>query len=57
MPKISPQALKEVEQAFEDWKEEVEASNLTQSSKETYIGHPNHFVRWLNDDFVPGGSK
>lgn len=54
MPKISPQALREVEQALREYEAEVSATKLTQPTKKTYLGHSRHFVRWLNDDFTPG---
>jgi hypothetical protein len=54
MPKVSLEALREVQQALERYEAEVEATNLTEDSKQTYLGHTRHFVRWLNDDFIPG---
>ena len=29
---------------------------LTRSSKDTYLLHARHFVRWLKDDFKPGAN-
>ena len=29
-------------------------SNLTSSTRKTYLQHPEHFVRWLACDFTPG---
>ncbi|MCE2469126.1 MAG: hypothetical protein J4F32_01130 [Dehalococcoidia bacterium] len=40
--------------ALENYVVEVKATNLAQSSKDTYIPHAEHFVRWLDDDFEPG---
>jgi hypothetical protein len=54
MPKVSREALREVEQALKQWEAEVKATKLTAPTKKTYLGHPRHFVRWLNDDFTPG---
>ncbi len=54
MAKISPEALREVQRALEEYEAEVQATNLTEDSKKTYLGHTRHFVRWLNDDFSPG---
>lgn len=34
---------------------ELEAAGLQQSAIETYYRHAMFFVRWLDDDFVPGG--
>ena len=56
MPEISPEALKTVQEALERYVLEVESSNCRPSSKWTYILHARHFVRWLDDDFEPGGT-
>ena len=52
--KISRQALEEVKAALEEYKKVVEATNLSRTTKDTYIDHPSAFVRWLYDDFEPG---
>ena len=52
--KISRQALEEVKTALEEYKKVVEATNLSRTTKDTYIDHPSAFVRWLYDDFEPG---
>lgn len=54
MPKISAAALREVQDALEQYRNEVEISNLKHKTKKTYIRHSGTFVRWLNDDFTPG---
>ena len=56
MAKISQDALIQVQAELENYITEVKASKLTQSSKDTYLLHAEHFVRWLDDDFVPGGQ-
>lgn len=56
MPRIPGQALRDVEQALEQYRAAVEASLLTPRSKETYLLHADHFVRWLKHDFEPGGT-
>ena len=43
-----------VREAFEDYRAEVEASNLAQASKATYLRHAETFVRWVEGDFQPG---
>lgn len=53
---IRAEALREVEEALERYEAEVQASRLSASAKETYLGHTRHFVRWLKGDFVPGGT-
>ena len=54
--KISPVALSEVQKALEDYQREVERSKLQPSTKRTYLTHATNFVRWLEDDFRPGGT-
>ena len=56
MPKISDDALRQVQEAFGRYENEVNAEALAASSKKTYILHAWHFVRWLDDDFEPGGT-
>ncbi len=55
MPKVGPVALAEVREALARYREEVEASKLRPSAKRTYLLHAGHFVRWLDDEFRPGG--
>lgn len=57
MPKIGPEALKEVNAAFARYTKAVESTDLSENSKSTYLGHAEHFVRWLRDDFTPGSRK
>jgi hypothetical protein len=40
---------------FNDYKEEVNESNLAPSSKKDYVIFAEMFVKWVNGDFVPGG--
>ena len=54
MPKIGQAALREVQDALERYKEVVEATEMTPTSKKTYLLHAEQFVRWLSDDFAPG---
>lgn len=54
MPKVSRETLREVQQALKRYETEVEATHLAGVSKQTYIVHTRHFVRWLNDAFTPG---
>ena len=56
MPKVSHAALNEVRDALERYKEVVEATEMTPKSKNTYLLHAEHFVRWLADDFQPGAT-
>ncbi len=55
--KISIEALREVKDALERYKTLIEGTTLAEKSKHTYVLHAEHFVRWLDDDFEPGGRK
>lgn len=48
--------ISHVREAFEDYRAEVEASNLAPASKGTYLRHAETFVRWIEGDFVPGAQ-
>ena len=54
MPKITSQALRQVQDALGQYEIRVEASSLARNSKVTYLLHARNFVRWLDDDFEPG---
>lgn len=54
---ISKNALREVEDALQEYETEVHASDMTDSTKRTYILHTRNFVRWLKAEFVPGARK
>ena len=54
--KVRPETLREVEEALERYRTEVGKSRLRPSAKRTYLLHSTNFVRWLDDDFEPGGS-
>jgi hypothetical protein len=53
---VTAQAVQEVEQALRRYEEEVGRSRLTEATKQTYLLHAGNFVRWLKEDFVPGGT-
>ena len=55
--KISVEALGEIKDALVNYKGTVDDTSMTESSKKTYTLHAEHFVRWLDDDFEPGGRK
>ena len=54
MPKISNSCLKQVKDALEQYGQEIEATELQESTKRTYLLHAKNFVRWLDNDFEPG---
>ncbi len=53
---ISAAALQEVEQALRRYEEQVTNSRVADATQKTYLLHATHFVRWLKDEFVPGGT-
>jgi len=55
--RISKTALREVEDALRECEKDVQSSDMTDSTKRTYLLHTRNFVRWLKDDFVPGARK
>ena len=56
MPKVSVEVLNEVNDALRRYEAEVEDSLLRRSTKDTYLLHARHFVRWLDNDFESGAS-
>jgi hypothetical protein len=42
---MSSEALKEVEAALEQYKSEVNSTNMSETTKHTYILHSENFVR------------
>ena len=57
MAKIKKKHLKSVRIALREYEAEVKASGLSPTTKDTYILHATNFVRWLEDDFRPGGGQ
>jgi len=53
---ITSGVLREVERALEQYEAEVKAAGISRDTERTYLGHTRRFVRWLNDDFTPGGT-
>ena len=54
--KVRVETFHTIQRALEEYKREVEGANLAPTTKATYILHADHFVRWLKDDFEPGGT-
>ena len=58
MAKVKRETLEETKDAFERYKKAVNGSSgLTEKTKKTYISYVDQFVRWLDDDFEPGGGR
>lgn len=55
--KADPIIIREMERLLDQWKTEISQSTLKQSAQDTYVLHPNHFVRWVKDDFPIRGYK
>ena len=53
MAKVSEEILRAVEDAFERYRREIEASPLALNTKYGYLLQASKFVRWLDDDFEP----
>jgi hypothetical protein len=54
MSKVDRDTLENVKEALEQYKREVEASEMKTTSKDTYARYAGYFVGWLDDDFQPG---
>ncbi len=55
MPKVDRETLRKVEAAQERFVREVDDHPmLSPTTKWTYKRGASDFVRWLNDEFVPG---
>ena len=54
--KVRVETFTTIQRALERYKREVEDTDLAQTTKATYILHADQFVRWLKDDFEPGGT-
>ena len=57
MPKVSNTVLAAIKEALVQWEQEVKSADLAPAAEKTYLLHPRHFVRWLEDDFEPGARK
>ncbi|MDE2718837.1 MAG: hypothetical protein OXI33_17740 [Chloroflexota bacterium] len=52
--RVSRDALAEIEQAYEEYKQVVKTSGMALTSRKTYIIHADRFFRWLKREFQPG---
>lgn len=53
-PRISLNALAEIEAALRDYSKEVLGAGLGEFATNIYIDKADYFVRWLKRDFEPG---
>ena len=54
MPKISEAALSEIRTALEQYRVELQTSELRPGTIGTHYSGANMFVNWLADDYAPG---
>ena len=54
--KMDEATLERIWKAWESYRAEVEVSRLQPSAAKTYLLDSKNFVRWLADEFVPGGT-
>jgi hypothetical protein len=54
---VSSKTLDEIEAALREYERQIEASNMTPSTKHTYVLHSENFVKWLRGEFVPGARR
>lgn len=57
MAMITPEALKEVQEALNEYRNDCETKLGTPKSRWTYEHYAELFVRWLNGEFVPGAKR
>lgn len=55
-PQVSSRMMRAIYDLLDEYKAAVEASPLAENSKVDYISFAEMFVRWLDDDFTPGGT-
>ncbi len=53
-PRISPEALREVENALRQYVDLVVSADLSNWAKTEYVDRADQFVRWLKWEFEPG---
>lgn len=54
MPKISDNALREVEKALQEHRAELDSSDLSLNTKNSHHSGARTFVRWLADNYKVG---
>ena len=54
--KINRDVSRVITRMLDRYTDEVETSPLKANTKRTYLLHAENFVKWLHDDFEPGGT-
>lgn len=49
--------IDDLDEKLREYIEEIEATSLSQNTKDTYILHATNFTRWCRGEFVPGSRK
>lgn len=52
LPKF--RSIRRLWELFDEYREEVEGTNLTDSSKKDYVMFAEQFIRWIEGNFEPG---
>ena len=52
--KSDAEFLIKIQELLQEYRSEVQTSNLTNLTKKVYIDNADNFVRWISNDFVPG---
>ena len=60
--KANPETMKEIYRLLNEYEKDVrqarqQGSLTSDKTVDTYLRHANTFVRWCDDDFVPGSQK
>lgn len=56
MPKVSPETLVEIKDAYSRYQLACVRSPLQSGAVDTYTRYVDMFIRWLEDSFEPGGT-
>lgn len=56
MPKVSPETLAEIRDAYSCYQLACVRSPLGSRDVDTYTRYVDMFIRWLDDSFEPGGT-
>ena len=54
--KINRDVSRVITLMLDRYTQEVKTSPLKANTKKTYLLHAENFVKWLHDDFEPGGT-
>ena len=55
--KTDQQTMQEIRRLLDDYVQVCNKNLGTPISRDTYIRYARMFVRWIDDDFMPGGTR